>query len=79
MFQAELSKRILKWPRYFLNTALITALDDCTSKVLEKKLGFLWQMMEKEDHGLSMLARESLCDDTFSRCLVDLEETMMIT
>ena len=39
-FQAELAKRILKWPKHFSNTAAITALELATMRcrVLERKL-----------------------------------------
>ena len=41
-FQAELAKRILKWPKHFSNTAAIAALELATMRcrVLERKLGF---------------------------------------
>ena len=34
-FQAELAKRILKWPKHFSNTAAITPLELATCRVLE--------------------------------------------
>ena len=42
-FQAELVKRILKWPKQFSNMAALTALEVPTMKcsVLERKLCFL--------------------------------------
>ena len=60
-FQAELVKRILKWPKHFSNTAALTGLEVPTMKcrVLERKLGFLRQVTGREDCGLSVQVRES--------------------
>ena len=46
-FQAELVKRVLKWPKHHSNTAAVAALDVPTMKcrVLERKLGFLMRVM----------------------------------
>ena len=84
-FQAELVKRILKWPGHFSNTAAITALELPTMgcKVLERKLCFLQRVMGKEVGGLSARVREAFCDEISSLCLVreceELEETLMTT
>ena len=53
-FQAELAKRILKWPRHFSNTATITAVELRTMRcrVLERKLGFLQRVMGSQAGGL---------------------------
>ncbi len=68
-FQAELVKRILKWPKHFSNTAAITVLDVPTmgSIVLERKLSFL---QGGRASGLSSLVKESFCDEISSLCLV---------
>ena len=82
-FQAELVKRILKWPRHFSNTAALTALEVPTMKcrILERKLGFLRQVIGREGRGLSVQVRESFCDEISSLSLVkeckELEEKMM--
>ena len=67
-FQAELVKRVLKWPKYHSNTAAIAVLDVPTMKcrVLERKLGFLMRVMAGE-WKRTVLA---LCDDVESICLV---------
>ena len=46
-FQAELVKRVLKWPKYHSNTAVVAVLDVPTMKcrVLEWKLDFLKRVM----------------------------------
>ena len=81
-FQAELVKRILKWPKHFSNTAAITVLDVPTMecRVLERKLSFLQRVMGGKASGLSSLVKESFCDEISSLCLVkecrDLEEAM---
>ena len=81
-FQAELMKRILKWPKHFSNTAAITVLDVPTMecRVLERKLSFLQRVMGGKASGLSSLVKESFCDEISSLCLVkecrDLEEAM---
>ena len=81
-FQAELVKRILKWPKHFSNTAAITVLDVLTMecRVLERKLSFLQHVMGGKASDLSSLVKESFCDEISSLCLVkecrDLEEAM---
>ena len=84
-FQAELVKRILKWPGHFSNTAAITALELPTMgrKELERKLCFLQRVMGKQVGGLSARVREAFCDEISSLCLVreceELEEALMTT
>ena len=65
LFQAELVKRILKWPKHFSNTAAITmfAVSTMKCRVLERKLGFLRQVIGKEGHSLSVQVIDSFCDE----------------
>jgi len=82
-FQAELAKRILKWPKHFSNTAATTALELATMRcrVLERKLEFLKQVVGGDVGGPSVRVREALSDDLSSLCLVreceELEEAMI--
>ena len=71
-FQAELVKRVLKWPKHHSNTAAIVVLDVPTMKcrVLMRKLGFLRRVMAGDSDGLSGSVMLALCDDADSICLV---------
>ena len=54
IFQAELVKRVLKWPKHHPNTDAIAILDIPTMKcrILVKKLGFLRRVMEGDPDSL---------------------------
>ena len=71
-FQAELVKRVLKWPSHHSNTAAIAVLDVPTMKcrVLVRKLSFLRRVMASDTESLSGSMVLSLCDDVESICLV---------
>ena len=71
-FQAELVKRVLKWPKHHSNTATIVVLDVPAMKcrVLMRKLGFLRRVMAGDSDGLSGSVMLALCDDADSICLV---------
>ena len=45
-FQGELTKRILKWPKHFSNTAATIAigLQSVESRILERKLSYQWRI-----------------------------------
>ena len=70
-FQAELIKKLLKWPKHHSNTAAVVVLVVPTMKhrVLERKLGFLMRVMAGNTDSLSGSIQLALCDDE-SVCLV---------
>ena len=73
-FQAELVKRVLKWPKHHSNNAVIAVLSAPTMKyrVLVRKLGFLdlMRVMTGDSDRLSGSVVLALCDEVESICLV---------
>ena len=84
-FQGELAKRNMKWPRHHSSSAAIVAVgvQSMRSKILERKLGFLRQVLRSGSRFVSRRVLEALCDDISSLCLVkeyrELEELRGVT
>ena len=49
-FQGELAKWMLRWTKHIFNTAecITMRLQSMCSRVMERKLGFLWHILETE-------------------------------
>jgi len=71
-FQAELAKRVLKWPKHHSNTAALmaTGLQSMRSRILERKLGFLQGVLDGSSRCVSGRVVEAMSDSISSLCLV---------
>ena len=71
-FQAELAKRVLKWPKHHSNTAALVAvgMQSVKSRILERKLGFLHKVLGASSGCVSGRVVDSWSDSISSLCLV---------
>ena len=72
-FQAELAKRVLKWPKHHSNTAAMVVVGMQTVRsiiILERKLGFLQKVLNAGSKCVNGRLVEAMCDRVSSLCLV---------
>ena len=84
-FLGEISKRVLRWPKYHSNTAALVVLgmESVKSRVLSRKLGFLKRKIGRDSVGVGGEVVRVLMDDTESLCLAkecrELEECVGVS
>ena len=84
-FLGEISKRVLRWPKYHSNSAALVVLgmESVKSRVLSRKLGFLKRKIGRDSVGVGGEVVRVLMDDIESLCLVkecrELEECVGVS